>query len=76
MSYRLPPKEKDRLQSETGTFVSCNTSDLSIVLIYPNTYSVAMSNLGFQVVYRLLNEMEGVSCERAFLPVREDIKDF
>jgi radical SAM superfamily enzyme YgiQ (UPF0313 family) len=27
-----------------------------------------MSNLGFQVVYRLLNTIEGVRCERAFLP--------
>jgi radical SAM superfamily enzyme YgiQ (UPF0313 family) len=27
-----------------------------------------MANLGFQTVYRLLNEMDGVVCERAFLP--------
>jgi radical SAM superfamily enzyme YgiQ (UPF0313 family) len=35
-----------------------------------------MSNLGFQVVYRLLNEIDGVACERAFLPDREDIGNY
>jgi len=39
-----------------------------VALVYPNTYSVGMSNLGFQTVYRLLNEMEHVVCERAFVP--------
>ena len=39
-----------------------------MVLIYPNTYHVGMSNLGFQTVYRILNELDGVVCERAFLP--------
>ncbi len=37
-------------------------------LVYPNTYSAGMSSLGFQTVYRLLNQMAGVSCERVFLP--------
>ncbi|MFQ5692146.1 MAG: B12-binding domain-containing radical SAM protein [Nitrospinota bacterium] len=39
-----------------------------VALVYPNAYHVAMSNLGFQQVYRLLNAMEGVVCERAFSP--------
>ena len=29
-----------------------------------------MSNLGFQTVYRLFNEVEGVLCERVFLPTQ------
>ncbi|HSO66515.1 MAG TPA: radical SAM protein, partial [Desulfatirhabdiaceae bacterium] len=41
---------------------------LAIALIYPNTYSIGISNLGFQTVYRLLNEMDDVICERFFLP--------
>lgn len=75
MSYKVSPKGKQRLQSEMGTFVRRGGHDLIIALVYPNTYPVAMSNLGFQVVYRLLNEIDGVSCERAFLPDREDRKD-
>ncbi len=39
-----------------------------VALVYPNTYHVAMSNLGFQQVYRLLNAMDGVVCERAYSP--------
>jgi radical SAM superfamily enzyme YgiQ (UPF0313 family) len=39
-----------------------------IALCYPNLYFVGMSNLGFQGVYRMLNDAPGVVCERAFLP--------
>ena len=41
---------------------------ISIALVYPNRYHVGMSNLGFQSVYRLLNDYDHVVCERAFLP--------
>lgn len=47
-----------------------------MALVYPNLYSPAMSNLGFQTIYRLLNSMDGVVAERAFLPDREDIAEF
>lgn len=39
---------------------------MPIALIYPNSYSVGMSSLGFQLVYALLAEMEGIVCERFF----------
>ncbi|MBI3947907.1 MAG: radical SAM protein [Armatimonadetes bacterium] len=39
-------------------------------LLYPNTYQVGMSNLGFQTMHRVLNALPGLSCERAFLPDR------
>ncbi|NNF99516.1 MAG: TIGR03960 family B12-binding radical SAM protein [Desulfobacteraceae bacterium] len=39
-----------------------------VALVYPNTYHVGMSNLGFQTVHRLLNDQKQVVCERAFLP--------
>ncbi|MBI4866131.1 MAG: radical SAM protein [Candidatus Wallbacteria bacterium] len=39
-----------------------------VCLVYPNSYRVGMSNLGLQTVYRALNELPGVTCERAFLP--------
>ena len=38
------------------------------MLVFPNHYAVGLPNLGFQSVYRLLNSMESVVCERAFLP--------
>jgi len=41
---------------------------LRMALVYPNTYAVGMSNLGFQTMYRLFNAQPDVACERAFLP--------
>lgn len=38
-----------------------------IVLAYPSPYRVGMSSLGFQTLYRQLNE-DGPGCHRAFLP--------
>ena len=46
-----------------------------VALVWPNLYFVGMSNLGFQAVYRLLNGMPDVVCERAFLPEDEDRAD-
>ena len=41
---------------------------LSMCLVYPNTYAVAMGNLGFQAVHRLLAEDPRVTVDRAYLP--------
>src|SRR5262245_18288566 len=41
---------------------------LDIALAYPNTYHLAMSNLGFQAVYQLFNSYSGLRCERVFVP--------
>ena len=37
-------------------------------LCFPDTYEIAMSNLGLHILYGLFNEMEGVWCERIFSP--------
>jgi radical SAM superfamily enzyme YgiQ (UPF0313 family) len=47
---------------------SSHGGDLRVHLVYPNSYWVAMSNLGFQAVYRLFAEVPGVVIERGFLP--------
>ncbi len=39
-----------------------------MALLYPNTYPLAISNLGFQLVYSLLNNQEGIVCERFVYP--------
>ncbi|MGQ9631678.1 MAG: radical SAM protein [bacterium] len=57
---------KSLLSRERGTIFK--SADFSVALIYPNEYPVGVSNLGFQKVYRILNNLEGVSCERFFLP--------
>ncbi|HHL39721.1 MAG TPA: TIGR03960 family B12-binding radical SAM protein [Deltaproteobacteria bacterium] len=42
--------------------------ELRVGLAFPDAYEVAMSHLGIQVLYQILNGMEGVACERVFTP--------
>ena len=56
----------ERLAAEVGTIRKQATR--AIALCYPSPYTVGMSSLGFQTVYRLLNGMDDVCAERAFLP--------
>ena len=39
-----------------------------IALIYPNKYALGMSNLGFQLIYSLLNQNDSIVAERVFFP--------
>ena len=48
---------------------------LSIALAFPNRYYTAMSNLGFQAVYRLFNDQPDTICQRVFLPEAEDLEE-
>ncbi len=66
---RVPHKfHKKALDSEAGVIRKKWKKRVKVALIYPNTYHVGMSNLGFQVVYELINSYEDVVCERSFLP--------
>ncbi len=60
--------KKTRLDLEKGSYLKKWTGRLPVALLYPNSYRVGMSNLGFQIVYHLLNEDDGIVCERVFLP--------
>lgn len=44
-----------------------------MALVFPNSYYVGMSNLGFQTIYGALNRRPEIVCERAFLPDPEDL---
>jgi radical SAM family uncharacterized protein len=56
------------LESEIGTIRKSWHQRVRVALVYPNHYHVGMSNLGYQTLYRLFNELDHVVCERAFLP--------
>ncbi|MDL1967799.1 MAG: TIGR03960 family B12-binding radical SAM protein [Deltaproteobacteria bacterium] len=60
-------------ESEIGTIRKSCRECIRIALVYPNKYHVGMSNLGFQAVYHLLNDIEDVVCERSFLPDKTDL---
>jgi len=47
---------------------------LRIGLIYPNIYKTAMSSLGFQLIYNLINEREDSWCERIVYPENRSIE--
>ncbi len=76
MSRRLVEKAEGLLSRESGTVYKDAGGKLSVCLLYPNTYQLGMSNLGFQGIYSLLNERDDVVCERAFLPAQEDMEEF
>ena len=67
-SWKLVQKAKDILEKERGTIQKKWGGKITICLLYPNSYHVGMSNLGFQTLYRILNAQDDVVCERAFLP--------
>jgi radical SAM family uncharacterized protein len=75
-SWKLIQKAKGVLEKEKGTVQKPWGGKLSICLLYPNSYHVGMSNLGFQTLYRILNADEDVVCERAFLPESEDLQEY
>ena len=61
------------LEREVGHVRKPHAGRLRVALAFPNTYYVGMSNLGFQAVYRLFNDLEDVVCERVFLPGRSEL---
>lgn len=42
--------------------------DTRFAFCFPDTYEIGMSNLGFRILYGVLNQMPGVWCERVFTP--------
>ena len=42
--------------------------ELRVAFCFPDTYEIGMSNLGFRILYGIMNNMPGVWCERVFAP--------
>lgn len=76
MSWRLKKKAQTLVAGEEGVVRKERGGRVSIALVYPNTYAVGMSNLGFQTIYEHLNRLPHVVCERAFFPDPEDIDEY
>jgi len=67
---------RNRLAQERGAIKKDWGGKISVALIYPNYYQVGMSNLGFQVVYGILNDNPAIVSERAFLPAEEELSTY
>ena len=74
---KTDPRERARdiLSREVGYVRKPHGARLRVALVFPNTYFVGMSSLGFQTVYRLFNDLDDVVCERAFLPPKQELQD-
>jgi radical SAM superfamily enzyme YgiQ (UPF0313 family) len=75
MSRKIKDKALALLSEEQGTVRKDWGGRVSIALVYPNTYAVGMSNLGFQTIYRHLNALGDVVCERVFFPDPADLDE-
>ena len=76
MSRRLTEKTDRLLSKERGAVFKDPGGRINVCLVYPNTYHVGMSNLGFQGIYTFLNDRSDTLCERAFLPDEDDIDEY
>ncbi len=75
MSKRIVESYRKKLVAEEGYIVP-QRGGLRIALCYPNTHSIGMANLGMHTMYELFNSIPGVSCERVFLPDRQDLIEY
>ena len=41
---------------------------VNVAFCFPDTYEIGMSNVGMRILYGVMNEMEGVWCQRVFAP--------
>ncbi len=41
---------------------------VQVAFCFPDTYEIGMSNVGMRILYGVMNEMEGVWCQRVFAP--------
>ncbi len=56
---------RERLGAELGAIPK--QAPFMVALAYPSPYAAAMSSLGYQRIYRAIQETKGMACERAFL---------
>ena len=68
MSWEIEQELKNIRSAERGYYSYPFGTRRTMVVCYANTYEVAMSNLGFQIVYDIVNKRNDWQCERAFLP--------
>ncbi|HLG53974.1 MAG TPA: radical SAM protein [Vicinamibacterales bacterium] len=74
-SWQQQARARDLLSKEVGYVRKPHGGKLRVALAFPNTYFVAMSNLGFQTVYKLLNAEDDIVCERVFLPPKTELAE-
>ncbi len=75
MSWKQRKRCLDLLSAEDGWEKKLWGDSLKVCLAYPNRYRTGMSNLGFQAVYRLINNHPDCLCERVFYPEPDELME-
>ena len=73
-NWQYRERARDVLAREVGYVRKPHGGRIRVALVFPNTYYVGMSSLGFQTVYRLFNDLDDVVCERVFLPAKQELQ--
>ncbi len=47
---------------------------VQVAFCFPDTYEIGMSNVGMRILYGVMNEMDGVWCQRVFAPWGDMVK--
>jgi radical SAM family uncharacterized protein len=68
-------KPQRYIGNELGVVKKDHHKKNSFCLCYPSLYEIGMDNLGFRIIYSLLNSYPDIVCERAFMP-GEDMLEF
>ena len=66
MKKNLVLNRENLLSVEKGAILK-RDAHARVALVFPNNYSVGMANLGFQTIYKTLNQIPDISCQRFFL---------
>jgi radical SAM superfamily enzyme YgiQ (UPF0313 family) len=64
--WKIISQIRQRVSEEEG--VLCKPAPTRLALCHPSPYSVAMSSLGYQTIYREIHLHPDTAAERAFLP--------
>jgi radical SAM superfamily enzyme YgiQ (UPF0313 family) len=62
-----------RLASEKVLYPRRPGGDIPVCVVYPNTYPLAMANLGFQAIFQIFEVDSRVAADRAFLPDPDEL---
>ncbi|HIU63461.1 MAG TPA: radical SAM protein [Candidatus Avacidaminococcus intestinavium] len=73
MSWQLKEGIKKKLTQEVGATIYAPGARQAMAFVYPNTYTIGMSNLGLQILYKEINASGFAACERFFLPEKKEL---
>jgi len=73
--YDIKKNLRDKFKLESGAIQFAAGVRRPVAFVYPNVYKVGMSNLGLQILYKILNSRGDTACERYFLPEKELLQE-